>query len=68
MIRPDRGRGLVFRYLLALLVVVLFLFPIYWLFMISFKTPDEIFAHPRSGGPSPSSSPTMRCCSRMGTW
>ncbi len=28
------------------LLVVIFLFPIYWLFIISFKTPDEIFAFP----------------------
>ena len=46
MIRADRGRGLALRYAVAVVVVVLFLFPIYWLFMISFKTPDEIFAHP----------------------
>ena len=51
MIRPDRGRGLVFRYLLALVALALFLFPIYWLFMISFKTPDEIFAHPPAWWP-----------------
>jgi len=34
------------RYLLASLLVVVFGFPIYWLFIISFKTPDEIFAFP----------------------
>jgi multiple sugar transport system permease protein len=34
------------RYLLAALLVVVFLFPVYWLFSISFKTPDEIFAFP----------------------
>jgi len=34
------------RYLLACLLVVVFGFPIYWLFIISFKTPDEIFAFP----------------------
>ncbi len=34
------------RYVAAVLLTVLFLFPIYWLFMISFKTPDEIFAYP----------------------
>ncbi len=44
--RADRGLGLRLRYLLVLLVLVVFLFPIYWLFMISFKTPDEIFAFP----------------------
>ncbi len=34
------------RYLGALLLTVFFLFPIYWLFMISFKTADEIYAFP----------------------
>jgi multiple sugar transport system permease protein len=34
------------RYLAALLLTVLFLFPIYWLFIISLKTPEEIFAFP----------------------
>lgn len=34
------------RYAAVLAVLVIFLFPIYWLFIISFKTPDEIFAFP----------------------
>ncbi len=46
MIRADRGQGLALRYAVAAIALALFLFPIYWLFMISFKTPDEIFAHP----------------------
>ena len=46
MMRPDRGGGLALRYVLAVLATAIFLFPIYWLFMISFKTPDEIYAHP----------------------
>jgi multiple sugar transport system permease protein len=37
---------LVFRYLTAALLVIIFVFPIYWLFAISFKTPNEIFAFP----------------------
>jgi multiple sugar transport system permease protein len=37
---------LVLRFGAALAITVLFLFPIYWLFMISFKTPDEIFSYP----------------------
>ena len=37
---------LALRYLGALLLTVFFLFPIYWLFMISFKTADEIYAVP----------------------
>ena len=35
-----------FAILLACLLVVIFVFPVYWLFIISFKTPDEIFAFP----------------------
>jgi multiple sugar transport system permease protein len=34
------------RYFAACLLTLFFLFPIYWLFMISFKTADEIFAYP----------------------
>jgi multiple sugar transport system permease protein len=34
------------RLLAALAVTAFFLFPIYWLFMISFKTAEEIFAYP----------------------
>ena len=34
------------RYAGAAAVTIVFLFPIYWLFIISFKTPDEIFAFP----------------------
>ncbi len=37
---------LAWRYIFATAVTVVFLFPIYWLFMISFKTPDEIFHVP----------------------
>ena len=40
------GVRLSFRYLIAALLVVIFCFPVYWLFIISFKTPDEIFAFP----------------------
>ena len=34
------------RYAAAIAITIVFLFPIYWLFIISFKTPDEIFASP----------------------
>ena len=34
------------RYVIAVLLVLVFVFPVYWLFIISFKTPDEIFAFP----------------------
>ena len=30
----------------ALVITILFLFPVYWLFMISFKTPEEIYSFP----------------------
>mgnify|MGYP003383106424 FL=1 len=40
------GVRLSLRYLIAALLVIVFCFPIYWLFIISFKTPDEIFAFP----------------------
>ena len=41
-----KNRVLLLRYAIATLVTLLFLFPVYWLFMISFKTPDEIFHVP----------------------
>ncbi|MGJ4952668.1 carbohydrate ABC transporter permease [Bradyrhizobium sp. HKCCYLS20291] len=41
-----KARILALRYLGAGIVTVLFLFPVYWLFMISFKTPDEIYHVP----------------------
>jgi multiple sugar transport system permease protein len=34
------------RYVAAVALTVVFLFPVYWLFMISFKTPDEIYHVP----------------------
>jgi multiple sugar transport system permease protein len=37
---------LVLRLTAAIAITLFFLFPIYWLFMISFKTPDEIFSFP----------------------
>jgi multiple sugar transport system permease protein len=37
---------LTLRYLVACMLVMIFVFPVYWLFIISFKTPDEIFAFP----------------------
>lgn len=46
MIRWDRGWRLGIRVLCALLVALLFLFPIYWLAAISVKPPEDIFAFP----------------------
>jgi multiple sugar transport system permease protein len=40
------GARLALRYALAIALTVVFLFPVYWLFMISFKTPDEIYHVP----------------------
>jgi multiple sugar transport system permease protein len=34
------------RYAAAIALTLFFVFPIYWLFIISFKTPDEIFHYP----------------------
>ena len=41
-----RTRRLIARYAVAVAVTLLFLFPVYWLFMIAFKTPEEIFHSP----------------------
>lgn len=43
---------MVWRTLAAVALTTCFLFPIYWLFMISFKTPEEIFAFPPRWWPS----------------
>ncbi len=37
---------LAFRFFAVIALTILFLFPIYWLFMISFKTANEIYAYP----------------------
>lgn len=44
--RRNASTRLALRYLGAVLLTVIFVFPVYWLFIISFKTPDEIFAFP----------------------
>ena len=40
------GTVLAMRYAVAIILTIFFVFPVYWLFIISFKTPDEIFAFP----------------------
>src|SRR5262249_13765493 len=40
------GVVLALRYAAAVALTIFFVFPVYWLFTISFKTPDEIFAFP----------------------
>jgi multiple sugar transport system permease protein len=44
--QTRRHLTLALRYAGALTVTLFFLFPIYWLFMMSFKTADEIYAYP----------------------
>ena len=39
-LRQRRAFGLSLRLAAAIAVTLFFLFPIYWLFMISFKTPN----------------------------
>jgi multiple sugar transport system permease protein len=46
MMRRRAATRLALRYVAVIAVLLVFLFPIYWLFIISFKTPDEIFAFP----------------------
>lgn len=46
MIARRRAGRLALRYAAAFALLVLFLFPIYWLFAMSLKTADEIFASP----------------------
>ncbi len=41
-----RAIRLAMRYAGAVAVTLFFLFPVYWLFMISFKTADEIYSYP----------------------
>lgn len=52
MIRWDRGWRMGLRVALALFATLLFVFPVYWLAMISIKTPDEIYAYPPVWVPS----------------
>jgi len=46
MIRWDRGWRYFLRIALAVFVTLIFVFPVYWLAMISIKTPDEIYSYP----------------------
>lgn len=52
MIQSSQSRlWAVANTLIALLIVIVFLFPVYWLFAVSFKTPDEIFSYPPTWWP-----------------
>jgi multiple sugar transport system permease protein len=44
--RQRKRMRLALRLAAAVALVVFFLFPLYWLFMMSFKTADEIYAYP----------------------
>lgn len=46
------GTQLTLRYIAAIALTLFFIFPVYWLFIISFKTPDEIFAFPPAWYPN----------------
>jgi multiple sugar transport system permease protein len=41
----EKGGG-AGRMVIAILITILFLFPVYWLFIMSVKTPEEVFASP----------------------
>jgi multiple sugar transport system permease protein len=44
--RRRQGRRKALRFVAALAVVVVFGFPVYWIFSTSLKSPDEIFSYP----------------------
>lgn len=46
MTRWDKGWRYGMRIALVIFITLIFLFPVYWLAMISIKTPDEIYAYP----------------------
>ena len=41
-----RSLKTVARYAAAIAITIFFLFPVYWIFMMAFKTPEEIFSRP----------------------
>ncbi len=43
LLRKHKG---IFQSLLGLIIILIFLFPIYWMLISSFKTSAEIFANP----------------------
>jgi multiple sugar transport system permease protein len=51
-LHQRRTLKLAARYAGAVLLTLFFLFPIYWLFMMSFKTADEIYAYPPAWWPA----------------
>jgi multiple sugar transport system permease protein len=49
--RTARRRG-IRRLIVSILIAILFLFPVYWMFAVSLKRPEEIFAYPPVWYPS----------------
>lgn len=50
--RRRKQAHLLLRMFIALLITIVFVFPVYWLFMTAFKTPSEIFSSPPTWIPS----------------
>ena len=50
--RASRRVRVAVRFAAALAVTIVFLFPIYWLFMMSFKTAEEIYSYPPTWYPA----------------
>ena len=48
----KRNKRLAARYATATIVTIIFLFPVYWLFIMAFKSPEEVFASPPVWVPS----------------
>jgi multiple sugar transport system permease protein len=51
-LRQRRGLRLAVRFTAAVAITLFFVFPIYWLFMISLKTAEEIYSFPPKWFPS----------------
>jgi multiple sugar transport system permease protein len=51
-LRSRQHIRLTLRLIAGIVVTIVFLFPIYWLFMISFKTAEEIYSYPPKWFPS----------------
>ncbi|WP_052341199.1 carbohydrate ABC transporter permease [Salinarimonas rosea] len=68
-LRPRRRTVvLALRLLAAILVTVVFLFPIYWLAIMAFKTADEIFAYPPVWWPGSLNLSNFAVLFRDGDW
>ena len=44
--RKETTLGTIVWYVISTLIAVVMLFPIYWMFMVSLKLPEEIFKSP----------------------